>query len=310
MLGKLKKVELRNVWKNEATDFTKWLSENENLSLLADEIGIDINLLQTEASVGRYNVDILAEEENTGRKIIIENQLEPTNHDHLGKLITYASGIDAEISIWIVSDVRDEHKQAIDWLNEHTDENIYFFAIKMELWQIGDSNIAPKFQIIAKPNEWANAVKISGIQSQLTATNVMQLDFWKQFKEYVKDKTSVLRLRTPRPQHWYNFSIGSSDAHISASIKTQQNIISVEIYIPNSKELFHALYEMKDEIEKEFGEGLNWMELLGKKASKIVISKEADIDDVEKWEQYFDWLQEQSEKLFNVFSKKIKKAKK
>lgn len=113
-LGKLAKVDLRDVWKHEASDFSKWLAEKENLDLLSDEIGIDISLIQTEANVGKFNVDILAEEENTGRKIIIENQLEPTNHDHLGKLITYASGFDAEIIIWIVKDVRDEHKQAID----------------------------------------------------------------------------------------------------------------------------------------------------------------------------------------------------
>ena len=105
-LGKLKKVDLRTVWENEPRNFTKWLSKEENLNLLGEEIGIDISFIKTEANVGRYNVDILAEEENTGRKIIIENQLEITNHDHLGKIITYASGYDAEIIIWIVKDVR------------------------------------------------------------------------------------------------------------------------------------------------------------------------------------------------------------
>ena len=155
LLGKLNQVDLRHIWVHEALDFTQWLAKPDNLAILSDEIGIDITLTQTEAHVGRFNVDILAEEENTGRKIIIENQLEPTNHDHLGKLITYASGYDAEIVIWIVEDARDEHTRAIDWLNEHTDENINFFLIKMELWQIGDSLPAPKFQIISQPNNWA-----------------------------------------------------------------------------------------------------------------------------------------------------------
>ncbi len=133
-LSTLEKVNLRQVWKHEASDFTNWLAQDENLDLLSDEIGIDISLIQTEASVGKFNVDILAEEDNTGRKIVIENQLESTNHDHLGKIITYASGFDAEIIIWIVKNVRDEHKQAVDWLNEHTDEKINIFAIKMEVW--------------------------------------------------------------------------------------------------------------------------------------------------------------------------------
>ena len=183
MLGKLKKVDLRKAWKHEALDFTNWLAKDENLGLLSDEIGIGLQLVQTEASVGKFNVDILAEEENTGRKIIIENQLEPTDHAHLGQVITYASGYDAEIIIWIVKDVRDEHKQAIDWLNEHTDEKVNFFGIKMELWQIGDSPFAPKFQIISKPNDWAKAIKKSARQSSLTDAKLLQLDFWNHFKD-------------------------------------------------------------------------------------------------------------------------------
>lgn len=117
VLSKLIKLDLREVWKHEALDFTNWLAENENLEALSDAVGVDIKLIQTEASVGKFNVDILAEEDLTGRKIIIENQLESTDHDHLGKIITYASGHDAEIIIWIVKDTRDEHQKAIEWLN-------------------------------------------------------------------------------------------------------------------------------------------------------------------------------------------------
>ena len=139
-LGKLTRVDLREYWKHEALDFTRWLAEPENIELLADEIGIGIQITQTEASVGRFNVDILAEEENTGRKIIIENQLEMTDHTHLGQLITYAAGLDAEFVVWIVRDVREEHQQAVDWLNEHTDEGINFFLVAIELWRIADSS--------------------------------------------------------------------------------------------------------------------------------------------------------------------------
>ncbi len=129
---------------------------------MGDRIGTVIKLIRTEANVGRYNVDILAEEEGTGRKIIIENQLEDTDHDHLGKIITYASGYDAEIIIWIVKDAREEHKRAIEWLNEHTDEKIGFFLIQIQVWRIGDSVPAPKFDIVSSPNEWAKITKIAG----------------------------------------------------------------------------------------------------------------------------------------------------
>ena len=306
-LGNLKKVDLRKVWKKEAFDFTNWLAEEENLSLLGDEIGIDIKLLQTEATTGRYNVDILAEEENTGRKITIENQLETTNHEHLGKVITYASGFDAEIAIWIVKDVRDEHKQAIDWLNDHTDEKINFFTIKMELWQINNSEYAPKFQVVAKPNEWAKALKKSSGQSGLTDTKIMQLDFWNKFKEYSEKEGTKLRLRKPRPQHWYDITIGSSDAHISLTMNTQENFVGCEIYIPSEKELYHELYKNKKTIETELNKELHWMELPFKKASRIKISYEADLDNAENWKEYFSWLKNEAESFHKVFSKIIKK---
>src|SRR3989344_3103649 len=209
-LGQLKKVDLREAWKHEASHFTQWLAQEENLSLLADEIGFDIKLIQTEAEVGSFNVDILAEEENTGRKIIIENQLEITNHDHLGKIITYASGYDARVIVWIVKDVREEHRQAIDWLNEHTDEDIEFYLVRIELWQIEDSPLAPKFEMISKPNDWTKVVRSSTDTAKLTDTKVKQMEFWNEFKEYAKRNNSKLRLQKSYPQHWTNISIGSS----------------------------------------------------------------------------------------------------
>lgn len=308
--GKIQKIDLRKAWNHEAIDFTNWLAEEENLSLLSDEIGIDLSLVQTEASVGKFNVDILAEEEHTGRKIIIENQLEITDHDHLGKIIAYASGYDAEIIIWIVKDVRDEHKQAIDWLNEHTDEKINFFAIKMELWQIGSSPFAPKFQIISKPNDWAKAVKQSTRKAELTDTKVLQLEFWNKFKEYSEDRNSKLRLRKTRPQHWYDISIGNSNCHIALTINSFQDIISVEIYIGDSKKMFNSLEKYKEDIERDLDavSKLEWMPLEGKKASRIKLSRQGNISDSSNWEEYFEWLKKTAEKFQEVFPEYIKKA--
>jgi len=306
-LGKLEKVDLREFWKHEAFDFTNWLAEEENLVILSDEIGIGITLIETEANVGRFNVDILAEEENTGRKIIIENQLESTNHDHLGKLITYASGFDAEIVIWIVKEVRDEHKQAIDWLNEHTDDKINLFAMKMELWRIGDSPYAPKFQIISKPNDWAKALRKSTAQSNLSDTKLMQLEFWTKFKEYAQEKDTKLRLRKPYPQYWYDISIGNSIAYISLIVDTQNDQLRCELYIPDSKELFYELRKYKDEIDKKIGSELKWMELEGKKASRIRTICNAETDNTDKWEEYFEWLIIKTQIFHKVFSGYLKK---
>ena len=302
-LGKLQKVDVRTVWMHEAHDFTNWLANESNLNLLGEEIGIDIKLIKTEADVGRYNVDILAEEENTGRKIIIENQLEMTDHDHLGKLITYASGYDANIVIWIVKDVRDEHKQAIDWLNEHTDDKVNLFAVKMELWKINDSPCAPKFQIISKPNDWAKALKSSTANSELTDTKMTQLDFWTKFKQYAIEKGTKLRLRKAYPQHWYDISFGTSGVHISLTINTQSNLLGCEIYISDSKEIFNKFHLSKANIENELGEQLEWMELPEKKASRIKFSHKADLSDVDQWEKHFEWFKVSAEKFQQVFSK-------
>lgn len=174
-LGKIEKIEdLRTIWKHEATDFSKWLAEEENLQQLSEAIGIDISLEELESSVGDFNVDIYGTEEGTDRKIIIENQLEYTNHDHLGKIITYAAGKNAQIIVWVVKHARDEHRQAVDWLNNHTDETIGLFLVEVELWKICDSPVAPKFNVVAQPNNWAKVIKGAG---KLTENKKILLDF-------------------------------------------------------------------------------------------------------------------------------------
>ena len=157
-LGKLEEVQdLRSVWPNEAKDFTPWLSGN--IDRLGEIIGIDIDVEETESAVGDFNVDIFAVDADTGKKIIIENQLEATDHDHLGKLITYASGKAAGLVIWIVKKAREEHRAAIEWLNSHTTEDIGFILCELKLYRIGDSDIAPAFNVIEQPNNWAKEMK-------------------------------------------------------------------------------------------------------------------------------------------------------
>src|SRR3989344_725305 len=300
-LAKLKKVDLRDVWTHEATDFTNWLAQQENLDLLSEEIGIEIKPIKTEANVGSFRVDILAEEGSSGRKIIIENQLEDTNHDHLGKLITYASGYGAEIIIWIVRDVREEHQSAIEWLNEHTDEKTGFWLIKVELWQIEGSNPAPKFEIMVSPNEWAKTIKSSPAGGELSETKLQQLDFWTKFKDYVKNRDPRANFgRSPSAQHWFNVSMGNSDAHVALTMNSIKNLLGCEIYINRSKDLFHFLQERKDEIEKEIGEQIDWGDAAI--ASRIKIHKEAsDVFKQSEMEQYFAWLYEKTILFQKVF---------
>lgn len=307
MLGKLKKVDIREIWKNEASDFTTWLAKEENLALLSEEIGISIQLIETEASVGKFFADILAQEETTNHKIIIENQLEETDHDHLGKIITYGSGFDAHILIWIFKDIREEHRKAIDWLNEKADTSLYIFAIKMEVWQIGNSKPAPKFSIICSPNNWAKAIKQSADKALLSDTNLLQLEFWTDFTSHLEKNSKKLKSRKPRPQNWYDLSIGTSFLHFSCIVSFQSNFIRCDIYIPDNKELFKTLLFHKDEIEKKLNLQLTWEELPDKKASRISCQNDKfDIKNKENYTEIYWWFQEVSEKYFDVFPKYCK----
>jgi hypothetical protein len=306
-LGKIVKVELRKAWNHEASDFTNWLAGEENLRMLSDTIGVEIKLIQTEASVGRYNVDILAEEENTTNKIIIENQLEMTDHDYLGKIITYASGYEAKVIVWVVKEAREEHRQAVDWLNENTVEDVAFFLVQIELWQIADSPLAPKFEVISKPNDWAKTIKQSAEGDRTVSnTQALQYEYWEQFKAFAKAHNSTLRIQKSSPQHWNNISVGSSHAHISLTLNSFDGQIRTELYLPDNKEAYHYLVSRKDEIESALGLSLEWMELPEKKASRIKVEAPGLISKTDEWETYFEWMLETAEKFQSVFGKILK----
>ncbi len=299
--GNLKQVDLRTGWNHEAFDFTKWLVKPENLQLLSDEIGIEVAPLEAEARTGKYSVDILAEEENTGRKIIIENQLEKSDHDHLGKIVTYASGYDAEYIVWIVKEANEEHRQALEWLNDHMDNQVNLFLIKLELWQIDDSAPAVKLNTIVKPNEWTKTLRERTRSDELSETKLMQLDFWEQFKSYCKEQGSGLGTRKAFPQHWYDISIGRSGGHIALTVNTRENEIGCELYIHDDKEWYDQLAEQKGDIENDIGESLSWQRLDNKKASRIKLAKKADLEDQQNWPEYIQWLKEKAETFKRVF---------
>ena len=299
-LGKIERIDdLRTIWPHEARDFSKWLAQEENLALLSDTIGIDIALEERESSVGDFNVDLYATEEGSGRKIIIENQLEFTDHDHLGKIITYASGKGAEVIIWIVKHARDEHKQAIEWLNQHTDENVGFFLVEIELWKINDSLPAPKFNVVEKPNDWAKAMKVV---EGLSALQKLQLDFWQAFNEHAFVKPEfkkVFSQRKPSPQHWYSVSIGRSTYHISFTVNTQKKRLGAEIYFSGDKDAYARFMEHKEEIEKELSMPVEWRE--ANKDCRILVLTNGDIKKgTDAWNGYFDWFCDMGIKLRDI----------
>ena len=303
-LSKLVKVPLRNVWKHEALDFTQWLALPDNLALLGDVIGIELVDAKTEEGVGKFYVDIVAKDEN-GHTVVIENQLESTNHDHLGKIITYAAGVDAEVVVWIVEHAREEHEQAINWLNEHTTEGANFFLLQLEAWKIGGSLPAPRFNVIAKPNDWAKIVKQSAASTTVSDLKLQQQAFFEQVRERGEEHATHIRSwRQTRPQHWYDVSVGSSQAHMRLLVQsagTKQ--VGVSIYIPENKDLFNALNEQRSEIESALGVKLDWQDLPKKKASRIAISHQGDFLDATQSKELVAWMVATADRFAHVFPK-------
>lgn len=305
-LGKLREIkDLRKVWTHEALDFTPWLSEENNLALLADAVGLEITVNETESSVGDFNVDIYATETGTDRKIIIENQLEDTNHDHLGKLITYASGKSADIIIWVVKRAREEHRAAIEWLNNHTDENISFFLIEIKLYQIGNSDIAVKFEVVEKPNDWTKEIKRT---TNSSPTLQARYDYWVAFNDYAFQNNEFakhFKRRKASTDHWMSFSVGSSSCCIDMCQIRKYSHILVEWYISDDKDLYHMFLSNKENIEKDMGIKLEWNELPNKKASRILVSKTVDFENKESWTDQFEWLMDTAIKMKHAFKKHL-----
>lgn len=311
-LGKLEQVtDLRSVWKHEAKDFTPWLAKEENLEILSEAVGIDIVLEEQESNVGDFSVDLYATEEGTGRRIIIENQLEETNHDHLGKIITYASGKDAEVIIWIVKKARDEHKQAIEWLNQHTDDKFEFFLIEIELWKINDSEPAPKFNIVERPNNWAKAMKKT---AGLSETETLRLAFWENFNnEALKHSNfmKIFKLRKPQAQHWYDLGMGSSAYHLSMTINTKNNCLSAGLYVHEDKDIIAKLRENEELVAKILGisnpNEIEWRLDDNKKASRfLVFHPMVDINNRDNWNSGCVWLYDMCVKIKQVVNEILK----
>jgi len=303
-LGKLEKIsDLRTIWRNEEYDFTPWLAKDVNIKLLSDEIGIPIKVKKTEAPVGKYSLDILAENEDTNENIIIENQLEITNHDHLGKILVYGAGYDAKTIIWIVKDANEEHKQAIEWLNEHSDDSINLFLVKIELFRIGDSDIAPHFEIVSQPNDWTKTIRTTQDNTELTGMKLTDLNFWQGFNEYCAEHKNSFSTRKALPQHWYTFAIGSSECHIDLTV-IKSGEIACALWIDDNKELYNKLYSNKESIESELGYKLIWDYKENSKASSVSIVCGSKVDfKSEDLSHGYEWLLQKAEDFKRVFKK-------
>lgn len=306
-LGTLKEIDVRELWKHEQYDFSNWLAKEENIKMIDDEIGLTLINVNKEVFVGSYRCDLVAEDETTGDKVVIENQLEATNHDHLGKIITYAAGLDAKTIIWIVKEAREEHIAAIEWLNNNTFKKIGFFLMELHAYTIDDSRPAPMFKIIEKPNDFVKNSKSNLKDRDLNKSQAERLYFWTEMNKVVIEKGRPFNIRKATTDHWYDVALGTSEAHISITLVSKNNYIAIEVYINNNKELYDSLYQMKDEIEEKLGLSLEWLRLDNKKASRILTYIDGlDFNNHDNYPQLIDETIEKVIKMQRVFAPYVK----
>lgn len=311
-LGKIKKLDLRDIWASESADFTPQLAKEENIALLGDVIGIDLEVESQEKNVGPFRADILARDVATNHYVLIENQLELTDHNHLGQIMTYAAGLDAFSIIWIAKSFTEEHRAALDWLNRITDENINFFGIIIEVIQIGDSQPAAQFNVVAKPNEWSKSVKYSAKNEELTETKVKQLEYWTEFKDYVASQGQPFKVQKPLPQDWAIVAMGKSGFYLSLTVNSVKGEINInlEINSENAKQDFDKLRaDYEQDSMSAISDELEWLRMDEKKVSMVKLTTSYDFMDKSSRNQQFAWFIEYVQKFVDFFKPKIKALK-
>lgn len=289
--GQLRNLPLRSLWPNEASDFTPWLASN--IEVLGNSLGLELELMEREASVGNFSLDLLAKDLGTSKTVIIENQLTQTDHDHLGKLLTYAAGFDASIVIWVSETIREEHRQAMEWLNQRTDTDTEFFGVVTEILQIDNSKPAYNFKPVVFPNAWQKSKKEKTANS-VSPKGEKYRNYFQILIDELREKHKFTAAKAGQPQNWYSFSSGIWGILYAATFG-QGGRAKTEIYIDDgdaerNKNIFDKLKEQSLVFDGKFSDDLAWERLDEKRASRIAVyrdgaieSSDSDLEEIRKW---------------------------
>jgi len=312
-LARLEQMELKDVWCHEATDFTPWLALEQNIALLGETLGLDLEVEAQEKAVGPFRADILCKDSQTNSWVLIENQLERTDHSHLGQVLTYASGLGAVTILWIAARFTEEHRATLDWLNKITDNSFRSFGIEVEVWRIGNSAPAPKFNVVSKPNNWSQSVALAARaldESVLSETRIMQRDYWAGLNAaLIAEHGPVLGNKKPQPQSWMAYPIGRFGFYLGAAIAKNKRQIRAELYLygERAKAFFPSLATQRAEIEAEIGFPLVWEELPDGQDSRIACYRDGtDPSDVSDWSSQHKWLATMLNQLHRVLSLRVR----
>lgn len=308
-IKKIRKVSLREIWSKEDKDFTIWLEEN--IDYLNDVLGFDINIISREGKVGPFKVDLYGED-NFGNKVIIENQLEKTDHTHLGQIITYLTNLEANTAIWIAKEPTEEHIKAIDWLNETTPDDISFYLIKLEAIKIGeDSPAAPLFTIIKKPTQ--EKKQLGAEKKEYAERHILRKRFWTQFINEMNKVNSMCSNVNPVNGNWIGIGLGMSG--IGVNLVVSKKYARTEIYINSgdkdkNKKIFDVFYGIRSNIERDFGGKLVWEKMEDNVTSRIKYQLDGvDVSEEQDWPKMNKFMVDGAERMFRVFKDRVKKIK-
>ena len=308
-LGALESVELTNIWPNEATDFTPWLEEEENLARLSEALGMELEFVGTEQPVGRFRADVVCRNlsDESHPVVLIENQIAPTNHSHLGQTLTYAAGLEAVTIVWIASKFRDEHRAAVDWLNERTDERLAFFALEIELWRIGGSLPAPKFNIVSRPNDWTADISRT-TQRAASPMDEQHKEFWTELATKLNASARLPKPRKPSMHSFTTFNIGVSGFELRASRSHQKGQLQVSLVIrtENSLALYKLLETQRSQIETEIIGDFEWREREpGKECVISCNNTDFDPTDMNDWDAQLLWTRDKIHRFYDCLQPRI-----
>ena len=300
-LGRLEALGVREVWEHEARDFTPWLLEHADH--LAETLGIDLEFDQSEHAVGGFSLDLIGRDLTHDAVLIVENQLQGTDHGHLGQILTYAAGTDASSIVWISTAFREEHRQAIDWLNEQTREDIRFFGVEIQVVRIGDSRPAPLFRLVAQPNDWQKQVRTAAQSKTRGARAELYEAFWTRYLgRLALEHPTWSNARKPSYQNWMDFPSPIRGTRLNPSF-AQGDRLRHELYIDTgnkdrNRALFDALLSQREHIEAVYGAPLSWEELPNARASRIAAYlDDATVEASERHDEFIDWMFEAGERF-------------
>lgn len=307
-LGTLRAVDPRSMWPDEAADFTPWLARPENIRALGQAIGLELEAEHTEMAVGPFAADILARDSATGDYVVIENQLARTNHDHLGKAITYAAFLGATSVVWVAPTFTDEHRKALDWLNDNSIDTLSFFGVQVELWAIDSSNPAVRFNVVSRPTELVRRATLQAA-GELSPTRQLQFEWWTAFRDALTAARALPSTQTPRPQYWYNIALGRTGFFLSATANVDEGRIGIRLYLMKrygGESALAQLMESRAEIERELGETLIWNPNPEAGDKVVVLQRAADLRDRQRWPDHLQWMVQSAVKMRRVFSPRVR----